>query len=283
VLAERPCGHCRSCTLISAGRHPDLRLVSGEVTARGITTLKIDQIRQLQHELSLTSIEARYKVAIIEQFEAANQNAANAFLKTLEEPPNNVLLILTAADADTLLPTISSRCQNIGLRLVPTSLIEQTLINNLQLPDHKARLYAHLADGRIGWAIQVAQAPDLLELRQTHLTSLYEALDSNRVGRFTLAQQLTRKPEALPEMLRTWLSWWRDLALLSISQNNAERLTNIDQESTILNKVSDYIPAEVFSSLTNTSQAIWQLSRNANTRLVIENLLLHYPINASVR
>lgn len=281
-LTQRPCGRCRSCTLIAAGRHPDLRLVTGEVTARGITTLKIDKIRQLQHELNLTSAEARYKVAIIEQFEAANQNAANAFLKTLEEPPNNVILILTATDADTLLPTISSRCQNIGLRLLPTALIERTLIDNWQLPDHAARLYAHLAEGRIGWAIQVARTPELLELRLSHLASLYQALDSNRVGRFTLAEKLIRKPETLPEMLRTWLSWWRDLALLSISQDNADRLTNIDEESTISNKVVAYNPSEVFSSLASTNQAIWQLGRNANTRLVIENLLLHYPNSASV-
>lgn len=282
LLSERPCGQCRACTLIASDRHPDLRLVTGEVTPRGITTLKIDQIRQLQHELSLTSTEARYKVAIIKQFESANQNAANAFLKTLEEPPNNVILILTAADADTLLPTISSRCQNIGLRLVPTALIEHSLVNNWQIPDHEARLYAHLADGRIGWAIQVAQAPDLLEYRQDHLNSLYEALNSNRIGRFTLAEKLTRKPETLPEMLRTWLSWWRDLVLLSVSRDNAERLTNIDQESIISNKVVAYYPGEVFSSLTSTSQAIWQLGRNANSRLVIENLLLHYPNSASV-
>ena len=277
LLSERPCGQCRACTLIEAGRHPDLRLVSGEVTPRGITTLKIDQIRQLQHELSLTATEARYKVAIVEQFESANQNAANAFLKTLEEPPKNVILILTAADADTLLPTISSRCQNIGLRLVPTSLIKRSLVTDWQVPDDEARLYAHLADGRIGWAINVAQAPELLQLRDSHLKSLYEALDNKRVGRFALAEKLSRKPESLPEMLRTWLSWWHDLALLFINRNYAERLTNIDQQSIISDKVLAYQSGEVFSSLTKTSQAIWQLGRNANSRLVIENLLLHYP------
>ncbi len=115
----RPCGQCRACLLIAADHHPDVRLLQPDVSGRGKLSIKIDQIRALQTELNLSPYEARYRVAIIKRFDTANINAANAFLKTLEEPPASVVLILTALDSNTLLPTISSRCQTIGLSPFP--------------------------------------------------------------------------------------------------------------------------------------------------------------------
>ena len=98
-VAARPCGKCRPCQLIAADRHTDVRLLQPEVGSRGNPIIKIDQIRTLQQELSLAAYEARWKVAILRQFEAANASAANAFLKTLEEPPRQVVLLMTATDA----------------------------------------------------------------------------------------------------------------------------------------------------------------------------------------
>ncbi|HRO91740.1 MAG TPA: DNA polymerase III subunit delta', partial [Promineifilum sp.] len=124
----RPCGACRACQLIQADKHPDVRVILPEVSERGAMSIKIEQMRRLQQDLSLSTYEANYKVAILKRFDTANLNAANAFLKTLEEPPSNVVLILTATDSDTLLPTINSRCRTIGLRPMPADLIEETLM-----------------------------------------------------------------------------------------------------------------------------------------------------------
>lgn len=276
-LNDRPCGKCRSCSLIAAGRHPDVQIVTGEVSGRGITTLKIDQIRELTHQLNLTAAEARYKVAILKQFESANPSAANAFLKTLEEPPSNVVLILTAADADTLLPTITSRCRVIGLRPVNNSIVEEALTERWQTEPEQARLLARLSDGRLGWAVETAQNPVVLNDRDEQLGRLYEALAGSRVDRFILADELCRKPELLPELLRTWLSWWRDCALLGVSGRQNGTLTNFDQKSQMI-RLLEIIPvAEAVTSLRQTEHAIWQLKHNANSRLVIENLLLQYP------
>lgn len=274
---ERPCGKCRSCSLIAASRHPDVHIVSGEVSGRGITTLKIDQIRELTHQFSLTAAEARYKVAILKQFETANANAANAFLKTLEEPPSNVVLILTAADADTLLPTITSRCRVIGLRPINHALVEEALQERWQIEPQKARLLARLSDGRLGWAVETAHNPAVLDERDAQLGRLYEALAGSRVDRFILAGELCRKPERLPELLRTWLSWWWDCALLGVSNRENGRLTNFDQKSQMIALLETKPVAKALTSLRQTELAIWQLEHNANSRLVIENLLLKYP------
>lgn len=278
--AERPCGQCRPCKLIAVDRHPDVKLVSPEVSGRGKLTLKIETIRQLQQDLNLSAYEARYKVAILERFDAATIGAANAFLKTLEEPPGKVVLLLTATDADMLLPTISSRCRTLNLRPLPPELIETSLATRWQVPAEKATLLAHLADGRLGWAIQAAEDKSILLTRSEQLAHLHDALAGKRAKRFAIADKLARKPEALPALLKTWLSWWRDLTLLSQRQGKPIRLllTNVDEVERLEPLASGWSEAQILASLNQTNDALWQLQRNANTRLVLENLLLIYPL-----
>ena len=278
--AERPCGHCRPCKLIAADRHPDVKFVAPEVSGRGKLTLKIETIRQLQQDLNLSAYEARYKIAIMQRFDAATIGAANAFLKTLEEPPGKVVLLLTATDADMLLPTISSRCRTLNLRPLPPDLIEQSLATRWQVPAEKATLLAHLADGRLGWAVRAAEDDTVLQKRSEQLAQLHGALDGRRVYRFQLADKLARKPEALPALLKTWLSWWRDLTLLSQRRGQPISLilTNSDELAGMEPLAAAWTSQQITTSLHQTNQALWQLERNANTRLVLENLLLTYPI-----
>ncbi len=274
--ASRPCGQCRACRLIAGDHHPDMRIVEPEVSSRGKASIKIDQMRDLQQALSLSAYEARTKVAIIRRFDTANINAANAFLKTLEEPPANVVLILTATDADTLLETIKSRCRTIALRPVPTAEIETSLQARWHISAEDAHLLSHLADGRLGWAVSATQTPDLRAERDAHIEALNQALSQRRVGRFQLADKLARKPETLPDLLKTWLSWWRDALLLAHNENVT--LTNIDQLDQLRQTASAHSDDRLLASLKQTDLALWQLDHNANTRLVLENLLLVYPI-----
>jgi DNA polymerase-3 subunit delta' len=280
-LNARPCGQCRPCQLISIDRHPDVRLVVPEMSGRGRLTLKIDAIRNLQHDLNLAAYETRYKVAILKDFDAATIGAANAFLKTLEEPPGNVMLLLTAKDADTLLPTITSRCRTVGLRPLSVRLIEESLQDRWHVAAEEARLLAHLSDGRLGWAVLASRDAALLAARQAQLERLYEALAGNRTIRFELANHMARKPEALPGELRSWLSWWRDITLISHqpAENGARTMTitNIDHQAYMERMARTWNRTEVVSSLKQTNLALWQLAHNANTRLVLENLLLTYP------
>ena len=274
---QRPCGECRACLLIAADRHPDVRVVLPEISERGAQSIKIEQIRRLQQDLNLSAYEARYKVAILKRFDTANPNAANAFLKTLEEPPSNVILILTATDSDSLLPTINSRCRTVSLRPVPTALIEETLMTRHHVKPETANLLAHLADGRLGWAIQASRESGLLQDRKAQLDSLHQALNGSLIARFTLAETMSRKTETLPAILRTWLSWWRDLALLAFDRQAGERLSNIDEVELLHEMVVGFPRTRLLASLKQTEAALRQLGQNANARLLLENLLLTYP------
>ena len=277
---KRPCGQCRACKLIGNNRHPDVQLIEPELSGRGKLTHKIETMRTLQQNLNLSAYEARYKVAILKRFDASTIGASNAFLKTLEEPPQNVVLILTANDADTLLPTISSRCRTINLRPLSIELIEQSLGTKWQVDGKKAHLLAHLADGRLGWAVNAVQDETILNTRAQQLEILHTALNGTRVTRFQLADKLARKGELLPATLQTWLSWWRDLNLLVQQNGNQTQVTisNIDDVELLDKLAHTYDEDDAVESLKQTNLALWQLERNANTRLVIENLLLTYPV-----
>ncbi|NET73024.1 MAG: DNA polymerase III subunit delta' [Sphaerospermopsis sp. SIO1G2] len=276
-LNNRPCGVCRSCKLIANGRHPDLFTVTPEISARGRATIKIDQIRQLQKDLNLAAIEGRYKIAILENFETANPSAANAFLKTLEEPPPNVVLILTASEADAMLPTINSRCRTVSLRPVSTPLIAHALQQDGLTPPQQAQEIAHVANGRIGWAMQAAKDPKIWEAHQAYLTELSDILAENRVGRFAIAEKLAKKPEELHGRLQAWSGWWRDLTMIAWGQLPQKHIINLSHRAQLAELAEKWTQEKLLTSLKQTDQAMWQLNRNANVRLVLECLFLQYP------
>jgi DNA polymerase-3 subunit delta' len=140
-----------------------------------------------------------------------------------------------------------------------------------------AHLLAHVADGRLGWAITAAADPDVLTARSDQLDLLDKALATTRVGRFALADTLARKPDQLLDVLRTWLSWWRDLALLTFGRQQEAHLSNIDRQEALYSHANQWTTQQVLRGLARTDKAIWQLERNANTRLALENMLLAYP------
>src|SRR5512138_3491989 len=113
VAPGLPCGECRTCRQIEAMQHADLAVVQSE-TEGGI--LKVDQIREARRTLTLKPYQAKHRVALFLRFQEANDNAANALLKTLEEAPSYAVLILTADNPEQLLPTIVSRCEVLRLR-----------------------------------------------------------------------------------------------------------------------------------------------------------------------
>ena len=273
---NRPCGTCRSCQLIASGRHPDVTIVEPEISARGKASIKIEAMRELQRSLQLAAYEGPYKIAIISGFDAANMNAANAFLKTLEEPPANTVLILTATDGDTLLDTIKSRCRVVAIRPIAIPIIEQALCTRWQIAPERAKQLAHLANGRLGWALQAAEQGELLAHNDDQLSLLQTILQQNLVERFQQAEALAKQPEKLAELLNVWLTWWRDL--LMVASDSAESATiNIVHQAQFAQLATIWPLATIKQSLNQTLDTLWQLDHNVNIRLAMETLLLSYP------
>src|SRR5574341_329773 len=147
-----PCLACRACDLIGRGIHPDLLILTPDGN-----TIKIEQVRDLQSALILRPVEARFRIALILDAHRLTDSAADALLKTLEEPPSTALLLLTAPLAESVRETIASRCQVIGLRPVPTAQVQAGLTARLGISPERAAQIAPLAAGRPGAAITLAR------------------------------------------------------------------------------------------------------------------------------
>ena len=147
AVEGRPCGTCQGCHLLESGNHPDFHHVEPE-TAAG--SMRIAQVRELSRQLSLTPSLAQHRVAILSDFHRATPSAANALLKTLEEPPSYVLLMLLAPDTDSLLPTIVSRCQVVPFQPLAPATVEQSLVERWGVDAELAQLLAHLTGWRLG-------------------------------------------------------------------------------------------------------------------------------------
>jgi len=274
----QPCGTCRTCIQIERMQQADLTVVQAvddEGQPREGGNLKIDQIRALQHGLSLSPYEARLRVALMLRFEEANANAQNAFLKTLEEPPEKAILLLTASASECLLPTIASRCEILRLRPLPVEQLEAALQSRWGLEPGEAALLAHLSGGRPGYALHLHENPAELERRQEWLEDLLRLLGANRRQRFSFVEQELKEKETLRKVLLVWLSFWRDV-LLAAAGSSAP-LTNLDRAEPVIRLAGRMEPAFVRRRVSDLEQALLRLDANVNPRLLAEVLLLDWP------
>jgi DNA polymerase-3 subunit delta' len=272
---DRPCGHCHSCRKIVTGNHPDVRIFDDEDKA-----LRIDQVRELQRELSLSPRESQYRVALLCNFERATTGAANALLKTLEEPASPVVLILTTTEAGSLLPTIVSRCQVLKLRPVPVGEVLAALQDRWQAPPAQAELLTQLAAGRLGWAVRALTDDAFLERRAQRLNDLLDLLRMHRTERLAYAYQLSNDLAALKETLAIWLTIWRDLLLLKT--NAQTRITNLDWQDVLQNIAQNTSVLQMREIITRLRTALYHLEQNVNPRLNLEVVLLKLPRYAAI-
>ena len=268
---SRPCGQCLSCRKIASGNHPDVRILDDDDE-----TIKIEQIRALQRELSLSPYESRYRAALLSNFERATTSAANALLKTLEEPAEQVVLILTAIDPSRLLPTIVSRCQTVTLRPLSSQQIFEALQTKWSASPDQAELLARLSAGRLGWAVRALADKAFLERREQRLGELLELLKTSRAERLAYAHNLSRDYQAIKETLTLWLTIWRDLLLLQ--SGSQTRLTNLDWQESLQTIARQITMAQAKGMVARLHTALVNLEHNVNPRLNLEVALLKLPL-----
>jgi DNA polymerase-3 subunit delta' len=271
VAAGIPCGSCRDCRQIEAMQHPDMNVIQADAEG-GI--LKVDQVREVQRSLSLKPYQAKYRVALFLRFQEANDNAANALLKTLEEAPAHAILLLTADTPEQLLPTIVSRCEILRLRALPFSLIESDLLSR-GVDEERARLLAHISGGRPGYARKLVDDLSLLEKREECLNDLQTLIPAPRVEKFSYAEKLAKDKDAMRQIILIWLSYWRDV-MLRVAQAETP-LTNIDRNMEIEFLAGRLDLPTARRVVSDLESALDKMERNVNSRLLAEVLLLDLP------
>lgn len=270
-----PCGVCRICRGIERMQLPDLSVVQA---AQEGAQLPVDAIRELQRSLMLSPYEARYRVALLLRFHEANASAQNALLKTLEEAPEKAILLLTADAAESLLPTIVSRCEVLRLRPLPHDTVRAAL-ETRGVPPEQAGLLAHVAGGRPGTANRLAADKNLLERRQTNLEMLWEMLAAPRRARFKFSEKHTKTSrdearENLRALLLDWQSIWRDVLLRAAGSEVA--LANPDYEAQIDHLAAAVDLSEARAQMGAVESALARMN-NANLQVMMDVLLLGLP------
>jgi DNA polymerase-3 subunit delta' len=276
LQAGEPCRSCRTCLQIERQQQVDLDVVRAE---GGSQEIKVDQIRGLEHRLSLAPYESQHRIALLLDFQDANPSAQNALLKTLEEAPEKVILLLTADTPEALLPTIVSRCEVMRLRPLPLEDAERYLALKDGIDPAQARRLAHLAGGRIGYALRLQENPGELAKQAVTRQQLLELLPASRRERFAYAEGLTREwgkaRDNLAQAMQAWLSLWRDV-LLCASGSSAP-LANLECEAELRALAAAVGMPAARRVVVSIEAGLEKLEANANPRLLAEVLLLDMP------
>lgn len=258
------CGKCPACRKVAALQHPDLHIVEPDGAF-----IKIDQIRDLQKELSFRPFEASKKVCIMEAAERLNPAAANAFLKTLEEPPGNALLILLTTNSGAVLPTILSRCQRLSFSPLSSELIEEYL-RETGVPAESAKVAASLAGGSMKKALEIS-GEDTLRKRDQILERISSLSTGEIAPLFSLAEELGSDRDGAAEVLDLLTAFWRDVMLL---QSGGKDPTNRDILYLLNEEVARSTLEKTMEKIELVSRSRQALQRNVNPRLTLEVLFM---------
>jgi DNA polymerase-3 subunit delta' len=260
------CGVCAQCTRLPAGTHPDLHVVTRQEERRDV---RIEQVRELTRGLAFQPLMAARKVAIVDDAHCLNEQAQNALLKTLEEPPGASVLVLLATAPALILPTVRSRCQVIRLDPLPADAVVRVLTAQ-GMPAERARLLAPLAEGSPGRVLAL-EGDAAAAARERLLATLPGIAAAPAVELSALAQDLGRG--ALDVALAAAVGWYRDV-LHAALLGAAAPLANQDVAPAVRAAAAGADPTRILRQLEAVCATIDAVARNANRTLAMETLLL---------
>lgn len=275
-----PCLDCRACRQIESDLSPDVERVAigglcdegghPDHATDGSTRIRICQIRRIERLANLAPFSAPRRVFIVDTADELQTEAGHALLKTLEEPPATVLLLLLAADPETLLPTVRSRCQQLTLRPLAVPELAASLETRLELDASDALDLARLAGGRYGRAIQLHADPAHAVLVESVQSDIEQLSQSGRGERFQYARKLAaswgRDRAGVLTTLDLWCDRWR------------ERLHDSTRAAGDGTGSAESTPREALQALSAARRARERLLANTNPQLVLEVMMLDLPV-----
>ncbi len=277
--ASRPCGECIQCRRVLTGQHTDVMVIVApkEQSKRDIS---IDTVREVEHQASLMPFEGRYRVFVIEEADRMSEQAENALLKTLEEPPAHVLFLLTTAQEGRLLTTVRSRCQRLELRALPYEALASALARDHGLTEDDARRLARISRGCPGVAVQLASQPEAEARRAEAVERLAKLVEAGMAERFqfagTLAATMSRDRQEVRETLYLWLQWWRDILL--VGEGVPDSAQNLDRIDLLKAQARRFSKAQVAGSVRALMSTLDALEANASPRLALEAMMMALPL-----
>lgn len=264
------CGTCRSCVQIEARTHPDFLVIEPDRELAN-PQIKIEQIRELEQQIVYQPLVSLKKVFLIDDADRMTLGAANALLKTLEEPPAHSVLLLVSSRPSALPATVRSRCQNLRLAPPARTQVEAALVRTREIPPADARLLAAASQSRLGAALTM----DLTDTRtkQDELSTLASPKTLQSIATILTAAETLHKSDRGPEVLDWLAQWIRDLLLVRVGAD-PDHLIHADRLSA-LKTAARGAKADRLAGLLDEVDALQRSAgRNLNLQMALETVLL---------
>lgn len=264
-----PCGTCKSCLQAGSGNQPDIIKVTHEKAS-----ISVDDIRtQLNADIDIKPYSSKYKIYIIDDADKMTEQAQNALLKTIEEPPAYGIIMLLVTNKNKLLPTILSRCVTLNLKPVSTDLIADYLMKEYQVPDYNAHISARFSQGNLGKAVRYSTSEEFNEskdkilhlLKYLENMQVYEILDG--------IKQLGEHKLEIYDYIDIMMLWYRDILLYKVTDNPNQLLFRA--EYPYIKKQAEQIGYDGIENIIKAmDKAKERLRANVNFDIALELMLL---------
>lgn len=265
-----PCNKCHSCRQVDSGNHPDLI----SVTPTSLESIGVDVIRtKVNSDILIKPYQGPYKIYIIDHADLMTEEAQNALLKTVEEPPEYAVIFLLTENGEKLLPTIASRCVMLKLRNIKDTLIKKYLMEKLEVPDYKADMCTAFAQGNIGRAILLAKSERFNEIREESVNLLKNIRDMELNELIEAIRHIHAYKLEVEDYFDIIMIWYRDVLMYKATKEVdgivfKELLPEIQERA----KKSSYEGIELVIDSLDKAKA--RLRANVNFVLVMELLFL---------
>lgn len=262
------CGICSSCLKIENGNHPDLVWIEPDGKS-----IKNHQIEKLQQDIVRKPYESEKKVYIIKDADLMTESAQNRLLKTLEEPPKYVVMILISTNFNRFLPTIKSRSQIIKFNRLQEKIVQDFMHKKYGMGDDETKVFATFSNGIIGKAIEFKESEDFQVKRKETIHLIEGLLSKDPLKLFDGMVFFENHKEDVYEILDLMIFWFRDILLLG-ETNSEQFLINIDQKD-ILRKQLYHVGHEKMVHMIETIEKTKKdIKANVNFQLAIEMMIL---------
>lgn len=271
-----PCGVCRTCLQMESGNQPDVIYVTHEKASIGV-----DDIReQVNNDIGIKPYSSRYKIYIIEDAHKMTEQAQNALLKTIEEPPVYGILILLTENVNQLLPTILSRCVTLNLKPVRTELIKEYLMTEYKIPDYAAGISASFCQGNVGKAISYASSEEFLKMKEEALHLLRNIEDMELYEIIDAIKGIALNKLEINDFIDLMMLWYRDILMFKVTKN--PNLLLFKEEFKYISRQASTRDYEGIENIINAmDKAKIRLKANVNFDIAIELMLLTLKENGN--
>lgn len=264
------CGECRSCRQSDDRNNPDIIYVKHDKP----NTISVDDIRtQLNNDIVIKPYSNQYKIYIVDEAEKMNQQAQNALLKTIEEPPAYAVIMLLTTNADSFLQTIRSRCITLNLKSLKNDVIKSYLMTEKKIPDYQADVCAAFAQGVVGKAIKLASSDDFNELKESALSLIKRLDDIDLYEMGEAIKQISDYKLQVQDYFDLITVWYRDVLYMKAT-NDVNGLIFKDEVYDIKKQASKHSYHGIETIIEALDKAKLRINANVNFDLVIELLLM---------